>query len=1129
MRNLHTTFIRATKKIINQRLKRTNSPDTRRPPHTIESPFNIPHPHRQDLSPALYILVKTTSQGILKKVSLPIRNEHDSIISPGDASGYLACSCKNPNDPTEHLNSARLIPADPSTIPTLTAEEHFVTSPLVFPNILIQDPNENNGTHILVKLPDHVKTVEDMTREDILEIVHQVLNNIGPTEVSDNIYTERFTDKALGIQPTAPPYDPSADDQSEHITPHRARLSTQWMKAYTEKRKHGTNRNMTKLRTQSDTELLENTSQDEGYEQPDYLQILAPLPIMMWAQQSNIAPAIDLAFQKWDPDIDVPTERIRPEDKAIIIMPDIPQAQILAVPTERERSKAIPELKQYHKTEEQAGRVRMGTLSHSALQIINTDILSKVPMAVYETAKRALQTKKSTETYTQQQSKHRPPDKSPSNETVSDRWDYYDVDNHTTKKVRKTRRHSNQSENGTTNYNSDSGKKKKTNTTATCPICKAIFADAISTLNHIQHQHQQPQHQANSKGEEYNKHPERPGKPTILKASQFQDSYIQISLADDDQAHFFTATAETMRDPRTNTVETRYLAPRFPESILALEETIAFRNVATKEFQKWYKAYHQIVTAKKMGSYRTYANHNIGLENSYTALMIAGQKDKLFTLKTNAPTLYPTKILELNEHLVTSFFHNQRVYCLESRIEWSSYYDICFSEKTIGREIFDRVQARLTSYPAVVETLKTISSFIEHIVLSLLPVQVPYAQRRTEILNIHISQLNSAVPSVDFTRQHIDQHGQELRFLHPAANAATPLTTDQEARLQDSIVDELLHEILAGTPFFGRLNQLYLPNAQYQDIRKVPKAKLLSDLARIIASDRATGTSTLITTHQTSTRVATNPREPARCTSCAALNVACSPNHCKLHQPTRTPSEVKILQRNLINPFKKKSDCKECQEEVIRKGMAELNPYHNKRTTSRNKSPKRNSSRSQSRNRRDNRKSRSRSRSKGTQGNTRKTGSNAKPQIRTILSRNTDDQGKQEKENKVENPTNYQTSSRQYKKPNDSTQEREWNYANRRYSPENRQNSQVRQPRWYSRSPSPRYGPNRQRSKSKSPRSPFNRRRSPYKHRSQSGYRSRSDTRKPSFMSRSPSRTRDSDNENTRRSRNESQNEAIKD
>ena len=1105
MRNLHSTFIRATKKIINQRLNRTNSPDARRAPHTIDSPFNIPHPHLQALVPSLYILVKTTAQGILKKVSLPIRDEQQSITSPGDSAGYIACACQNPNDPSDHHNVARLIAGDQSTVPTLSPSEHFVSSPLVFPNILIQDPLENNGTHILVKLPDHIKTVEQLSREQVLECVHQVLNDFGPTEVADNVYTERFTVKALGIQPSAPtlrqttdqPEEPSVQDrENEQQTFHRAQLSKNWVKSYTEKRerKHSGGRTSSRSRSESEQE----DQHRERYEIPSYISPEPPQSVILWASQAHIAPAIDLAFQKWNPTVDVPTEHIRRQDRAIVITPGTAHAKMMAISTEPNKSFAIANLSQYYKTEAEAGRVRVGLLIPVAMKHIKMDYLTNIPMEIYDTVREILHTTQGG-TYGNPRSDSentRSQEVTSADENWDEKWDHYDLQNRP------------RGERGRENRPGSRNKEKKhktpTQPTATCPHCKAMFLNATAALKHVQDQHQNTTESQN----QTNTEKEKMGKPKILKASQYQDSYIQISLPNDEAAHFFTATAQTMKDPRTNTIETRYIAPRFPESILAIEDMVAFKNVATKEFQKWFKAYQQITNAKKMGSYRTYQNHNIGLENSYTALMIAGQKDKITTLKANAPTLYPTKISELNEHLVTSFFHNQRIYCLESRIEWSSWYELCFSERTIGREILERVQSRLTSYPTAFETLKSMSSFVEHIVTSLLPVQVPYSQRRIEIINMHTSQLNSAVPTVDFTRQHIDSHAVELRFLHPAANSAVPLSTEQESRLQDNIVDELLHEILAGTPFFGRLNQLYLPNPQYQDIRRVPKAKILEDLARIIATDRTTGANTATATRMTSTYKIATTKEPARCTACAALNTTCAPNHCRLHQPTWTPNEVKNIQRNHMNPFRRKADCNQCQEELIRKGIAGLKTHSNKeehkksKSDQRNRSPRKSPSRSRSREKKEFRRSRSNSRTRESKNN--------KPQVRTILSRSPGDTERREYEKKNEGRPPYWNPATSGERQR-SQQESDWTYARGRSPGYQRQPSQTR---WQQRSPSPRDRIGANRLRSRSPRSPHNRGYSPYRSRSQSDHRQ--DTRNRTFNRRSASRSREPDREQAR-------------
>ena len=1102
MRNLHSTLIRATKKIINQRLKRTNSPDARRAPHTIDSPFNIPHPHAQTDKPALYILVKTTPQGILKKVSLPVRDESGHITSLGDAAGIIACSCDNPSDPSENHNTARLIA---HWDVTLKPKEHYVSSPLIFPNILIQEPLENTSTNILVKLPDHVSSVEQMTREQILEILHEVFNNFGSTEVTDNIYTERFTTKALGIRPTAP--TPTPPPGTTHQDPHqiqtgppsaqRTDLSKSWTKGHLTKSDEQSHHQKRHSQSVSASDPDTTNQYPNNYDLPTYIDVEPIPPAILWTTQGQIAPAMDVAFLKWNPNIDLPTEKIKPHHKAIIFIPDAGYTAMTAVSTDHGMSMAIANIEIFAKTNEDAGRIRVGMLNPNVLRDIDLEHIDDVPGNVIESIQSGLLI--SDRAHEIPRTSNSGANSREPSITNSYTWDRYDIRQgpRTNQPDRRPERER------SFRQNSPNERRNSPETLATCPLCKAMFATATATLQHIQAQHQdQSAHQGNTRATENT----TGGKPTILKTSQYQDNYIHISLPNDEAQHFFTATAQTSRDPRTNTIETRYIAPRFPESILAIEDLVAFKNMATKEFNCWFKAYLTVTTSKQLGSYRTYAQHNIGLENSYISLMIQGQKDKIVTLKANSPALKTTKISELNEHLVATWFHNQRVYCLQSRIEWTSWYNLCFTEQTAGREIFERVNSRLASYPTAMETLKTVSSFIEHIVTSLLPIQVPYAQRRQEIINMHTAQLNSAVPTVDFTRQHIDSHAMELKFLHPTANSATPLTPEEEARLQTNIIDELLHEILAGTPFNSRLHQLYLPNPQYQDIRKVPKAKILEDLARIISTDRATGQNLAVSTMQTSTHRAPIAKEPARCTACAALNVPCSPTHCKTHQPVWTTSQAKTIQRSNSNPFVKKSNCNECQEDLIIRGLAGLktnlkNKDKPKRSNSNSKTRTTRRSRSSSRSRSRDRRSRRQS-SPPTQSPARGKDS---PRIRTILRRSSENVSNEPTKRDRESPPR----SQEYRERQSRTDN--WNYARR--SPE-RQRSNSRTTGWRQRSPSPRdsYGYNKMRTRSKSPRS-GTRRYSPYRSRSQSYQRPGS--RNQEYRSRFSSQEHDTRGENT--------------
>ena len=57
--------------------------------------------------------------------------------------------------------------------------------------------------------------------------------------------------------------------------------------------------------------------------------------------------------------------------------------------------------------------------------------------------------------------------------------------------------------------------------------------------------------------------------------------------------------------------------------------------------------------------------------------------------------------------------------------------------------------------------------------------------------------------------------------------------------------------------------------------------------------------------------------EVARCTVCAALNIPCTPSHCRTHQPVWKRKQVREMQLRKVNPFVKKSNCTDCQEELV--------------------------------------------------------------------------------------------------------------------------------------------------------------------------------------------------------------------
>ena len=1066
MKLLHRTLIEASKRIITKRTTRTASPDTRRPPHTINSPFNISHPHKASSKPHLYILARTTTEGAIRKVSLTTYNDDGTIQSPGDSTGFIACSCPNASDASQH-NHARLIPNTDQ--PTLKPGEHFVASTIVFPNVASEEPLQR-GIDIFVKLPDGIRAAEELPRDRVLDEMHNALHDFGSTDIADQIYSIRFADKALSVMPlpSAPnrtPGNTPSDTSDDNITEHRANLSKSWTKGYPESPSQPLPPTMS-----MNPRRHKQTAFNPYHVNHEYITLDPQPQILVWTPHPNLAPSLDMALKKWDPALKLPMEKIKPSHKALICTAQPQCTKIEAVIGTEAMNTALQQITTYQMGKAELGDIRTATLGGEKPKALRTRHIMDAPPAVYGLLQ-SITTNKATETDddydagadsdTQSESKH---------SEKSANWD-----NRPSRRTQ--RRHNNHSD------SSDSQMRHKPYQQATaCPICQMMFANPTAALQHVAQAHQDT---PRTKTHNTPKKTDNTNNDKILKASQYNDNFVQVNLTDDDVAHFFQATAQTAKDPATNTRETRYIAPRFPNTIYDIEKLVAFENIPQKEMDAWYKAYQQVSQAKQLGSYRTYHTHNIGIENTSASLLIRGQKDTLNILKTQAPTLYPQRIAELNTHLVTRWFHNQRVYCLQNRIEWCSWFEICITERTAGREIYDRIMARLTAHPSAIDVLKTVSSFIEYTVTQLLPHPVPFYQRRQEIIDMHTSQLNSAVPSIDFTRQHLDANAEELKYLHPRYDATGTQTTQASNLLQATITDEILHEIIAQSPFFGRLHHLYLSDSQFQDIRQVPRAKILADLAKLIALDQATGQSPGVTTMKTTFKAGQQVREPYRCKACQALNVTCSDKHCKLHQPTITSTQAQRMKHNLQqNPAVLKANCPRCQNQ--QNTPSNSPKRRNSRGRSNTKSPHQ-KDKEQNQGRRQKNESRSNSRSRDS----RKKNQSPPTRVRTILSN--PERSHNNNNEETQRMQSQQTERRPYRETykdapphqettNDTHQQDEWRYAN-----QNHQRPPYRQ-RWQQRSPTPNTRHDNYRPRSKSPYYRSNSPR-PYRPRSQSANR----------------------------------------
>ena len=909
MKLLNDSVITVSKKIINKLTTRSKSPDERRAPHIISSPFCIPHAHKTSSRPHLYILTKTTAEGAIRKVTLTQRDDKGEIIAPGDATGFIVCKCPNAADSSQH-NHARLVPNSPSGPPRLAKGEHFVKSPIIFPNANA-DAAMEGGSSLLVMLPEGTKAAEEINRDEVLDGLFTALRGFGSTNISDQEYSQLLSKKALGIghEPTAPELI-GAEQQAE-VSEHRADLSKQWRKAYTDKRQRSTSPMFNMTRKPSTRSMTYESTNE-------YLEVGHQPMILVWSTDDHLAMALSKAFYEWDRNIRINLSQVQPQHMGLTITKEGSEAVVRGIETMDHMSEMTRQVDRYRQGYEELGNIRVATLKDTAPAWAWTrqndrsegsgsesGIIARLPEEAYTLLQMFVlaQSSSSSATPTSRRSGQS------ETETEDDMNKWEEIDNQADIAAMRSRG---------PNYGKRRGRAERKRESRghkfhPCPVCQAMFADTEAVLKHMMDAHVQI-----GKSEEKEKPKENEKMGSIMKASQYNDEYVQVTLKDDQMANFFGLTATTRPDPITHCRETRYVAPRFPQSIHDVEKLVAFQNIPQKELEVWFEAFKQVTQAKQLGSYRQYTTHNLGIENTASSLVINGKKDILNTLKQQAPKMNPQRIAELNTHIVTRFFHNTRVYCLQNRVEWVSWAQICINPSTIGQEVHDRILSRLNAHPTAIDVLSTVSSYIEDTVKQLLPQPVPFHQRRQEIIEIHSSQLNSAIPSIDYTRQRLDADCEELKYLHPQYQEHNQNAVASQM-LQEIITTGVLHQIIAESPFERRLQHLYMADPKYQDIKAVEKAKLLEDIAKLIALDLHTNTNQAhkenwVGPTAMRTSFGRSSKQPTRCKAFQALNVTCSDDHCKLHQPTITQSQALTMRRSGKEPAVMKWNCRGCNQ-----------------------------------------------------------------------------------------------------------------------------------------------------------------------------------------------------------------------
>ena len=303
---------------------------------------------------------------------------------------------------------------------------------------------------------------------------------------------------------------------------------------------------------------------------------------------------------------------------------------------------------------------------------------------------------------------------------------------------------------------------------------------------------------------------------------------------------FFNLKAKTRRLPPNVKSYARFVAPRFPLTMLQLAERVHFPDLLSKEFVAFAQAYDTIIIKKDFASLTTVCQYPIGITNSKSDLVRSGRCRILKDLERRAPSL-PTKNLKfLTEDMLLQFFSASRIYMLENSIPWDDFPAYFLSSAVLGADIFTKVTNVLHGYPVEDRYFfRNFSCFIERIILGLLPLQESYYDAELRILKQHKKHLTGPNPSIEFTKSYIHSDAQELTTKSPYYKQVHHDLSDEQLRMMiESEKTTLLHKIITHTSYDAKLHKLLIAASNYKEITDVPTNELLDNIQSLIIAEK---------------------------------------------------------------------------------------------------------------------------------------------------------------------------------------------------------------------------------------------------------------------------------------------------
>ena len=317
--------------------------------------------------------------------------------------------------------------------------------------------------------------------------------------------------------------------------------------------------------------------------------------------------------------------------------------------------------------------------------------------------------------------------------------------------------------------------------------------------------------------------------PTIIDQLDCPPAYIT----------FWNLRAFTRRISKKDKPMSRFVAPKFPINMLELEKEVNYPGMLSDEYTSYAKAYQNLASQKDYASVDQYSQFQVGVINSAHDLAVLGKLQIFNDLQKQAPQLETKTLSTLTEAALQAFFFQARCYMLTSSIPWDSFPEFFLTTAALGPDILTRVNNALLGYPTHRKVLRTLSTFIERIIRTLLPAQESYNDAEARIIEEHKAHLLGPSPNIDHTRTMLQSDSRDLVTKSPYYKQVQNEIPDESKRLMiEAEKTNLLHKIIANTVYEAKLYKLLIASDSYTTINTVPYNVLLDHLQNLIIADK---------------------------------------------------------------------------------------------------------------------------------------------------------------------------------------------------------------------------------------------------------------------------------------------------